>query len=411
MKVVIVSAGISGGAGIAAYRLHKGLRNKGVQSNLITENVSLPEEHIFSVKAHFIDNKINQLWYKLKYALLFRKHHKHFIDWSNSEGLINFPVSIWMLHRHPLIRQADIINIHWFGDLIKFPSFFNKLADKKIIWTLHDMSLFTAGCQYSKSCGQYATQCSKCPYTSSQNLLHQYFRLKEDVFQNAKSNHHVVVLNSWMKNQAELSPALNDIPIEIIYNGIDEIQYAEENKIAARKKLGLPENKVLGLFIAQNLNNERKGGSLLQVCLKRKELKDFAVIAVGAGSLDTGFVECIHMGEVSTPDLLRLVYSASDFLIHAALIDNLPNTVIESLLCGRPVLGFNQGGLPDMINKDNGILIQDISPEALYEGIYNIMETLSQYDATVIRKHAVTTFGINSQVGQYINLFKRAISN
>jgi glycosyltransferase involved in cell wall biosynthesis len=52
-----------------------------------------------------------------------------------------------------------------------------------------------------------------------------------------------------------------------------------------------------------------------------------------------------------------LVYNAANVFIVPSLADNQPTTVQESLCCGTPVVGFNVGGIPDMIShKQNGYL-------------------------------------------------------
>ena len=65
-------------------------------------------------------------------------------------------------------------------------------------------------------------------------------------------------------------------------------------------------------------------------------------------------------------------YAAADVFVTPAQQDNLPNTVLESLACGTPVVAFNIGGMPDMISHlENGYLakfqdVQDLQKGILY---------------------------------------------
>jgi glycosyltransferase involved in cell wall biosynthesis len=57
-----------------------------------------------------------------------------------------------------------------------------------------------------------------------------------------------------------------------------------------------------------------------------------------------------------------------------SLQDNLPNTVVESLSCGTPVVAFNTGGMPDMIEHFvNGYLAELKSSEDLAAGIVTLL--------------------------------------
>jgi glycosyltransferase involved in cell wall biosynthesis len=64
-------------------------------------------------------------------------------------------------------------------------------------------------------------------------------------------------------------------------------------------------------------------------------------------------------------------YNAADLFILPSLEDNLPNTIMESLSCGTPVVAFNTGGIPEMIDhKSNGYLADYKNAEELANGIY-----------------------------------------
>ena len=90
-----------------------------------------------------------------------------------------------------------------------------------------------------------------------------------------------------------------------------------------------------------------------------------------------------------------LAYNAADVFIAPSLADNLPTTVLESLSCGTPVVGFDVGGIPDMIkNKENGYLANYRDANDIYEGIKFCLEnkligyTLPQFDETfIINEH------------------------
>ncbi len=76
------------------------------------------------------------------------------------------------------------------------------------------------------------------------------------------------------------------------------------------------------------------------------------------------------MGFLQDEYSTALVYNAADVFIVPSLADNLPTTVQESLSCGTPVVGFEVGGIPDMIShKKNGYLAKYKDSGDIAEGI------------------------------------------
>jgi glycosyltransferase involved in cell wall biosynthesis len=103
---------------------------------------------------------------------------------------------------------------------------------------------------------------------------------------------------------------------------------------------------------------------------------------------------------------MSIAYSASDVFVIPSLMDNLPNTVLESLMCGTPVIGFPVGGIPDMIQDgENGLLTQDISVSSLLETLIKFLNSSELFDRNKIRENAVKKYDQKLQAGSYIKLF------
>ncbi len=72
-------------------------------------------------------------------------------------------------------------------------------------------------------------------------------------------------------------------------------------------------------------------------------------------------------------------YNAADAIIVPSLEDNLPNTIMEALSCGTPVVGFKTGGIPEMIDHEqNGYLSEVRSAESLAQGVRWVLEANQQ---------------------------------
>ena len=97
-----------------------------------------------------------------------------------------------------------------------------------------------------------------------------------------------------------------------------------------------------------------------------------------------------------------------------SLQDNLPNTVLESLACGTPVVGFNIGESPDMVREgETGWLVQELNASGLSR---RLAETLSTEGSTMnrMRQHcrqvATSEYSLHQQAADYKNVFRQLLS-
>jgi glycosyltransferase involved in cell wall biosynthesis len=104
---------------------------------------------------------------------------------------------------------------------------------------------------------------------------------------------------------------------------------------------------------------------------------------------------------------MSVVYSAADVFVIPSLMDNLPNTVLESLMCGTPVIGFPVGGIPDMIqNGENGFITEEISVNSLVNTINKFLDNPNCFNKVEIRNNAVKKYDQKVQSKKYIDLFE-----
>lgn len=75
-----------------------------------------------------------------------------------------------------------------------------------------------------------------------------------------------------------------------------------------------------------------------------------------------------------------LVYNASDVFVSSSLADNYPNVIVEAMSCGVPCVGFDIGGIPDLIKHEiTGYLAKYKKSSDLTKGIEWIFEDASRY--------------------------------
>jgi glycosyltransferase involved in cell wall biosynthesis len=114
------------------------------------------------------------------------------------------------------------------------------------------------------------------------------------------------------------------------------------------------------------------------------------------------------LGMLKEESKIVQAYNAADLFILPSLEDNLPNTIMESLSCGTPVVAFSTGGIPEMIDhKVNGYLAEYKNAEDLANGIYHTLFQLENIDLKFnARKKVLDSYTYEIIAGRYKRLYE-----
>lgn len=139
-------------------------------------------------------------------------------------------------------------------------------------------------------------------------------------------------------------------------------------------------------------------------------LSGLALCAVGSISELEENNTVIELGKVHDERLMAMTYAAADLLVIPSLEDNLPNTMLESLCCGTPVLGFPTGGIIDVVKVGvYGLLCDEISVKSLVTGLKSFLSGEVVFDRDAISKTASERFSLDNQATAYIELYKEIL--
>lgn len=423
MKVVHLSTSDLGGAGIAASRLHLALLDQGVDSHFLTLHKftsNIPKHFKFEAGAGrtfpFIKNGIAKMKRGLKYynfytAPIEKLSLQHLKNRLLGMEHFSFPFSEYDLAHHPLIIDADIIHLHWVSDgFLDYENFF-KNCKKKIIWTLHDMNPFTGGCHHSDGCLLFRDNCMPCfqlEGTIDVNYAGKMQRLKVDSMQNIVGAFlKIVTPSKWLGNLSSTSKLLGKYFHSVIPNPFDSNKFQMKSKEDAKNKLGIESGKKIIFVNSHHIDNPRKGLKFLIDALKLLPSEKYLVIAAGHKIGSDLFPNLIQLGYIHSEEMLSFAYSAADVFVLPSLAENFPNTICESLLCGTPVVAFNTGGIPELINSENGMLVglgDSIELAAALEKV-----TSKTWDRNLIRQNAITIFGMHRVSSDYIKVYNKLL--
>jgi len=413
MKILHLSTyDITGGAARAAYRLHNGLRTLGHDSTMLVERRASRDPAVVAFRRPM--DLRSRLARRLRreriardlarYAST-RRRGEWFSDDRTGHGAA--------LAGH--IPPADVINLHWIAQFVDYRAFFGAIpARTPVVWTLHDMSPFTGGCHYDWGCSKFSGQCGACPALGSSrpdDLARDIWRRKQDAFARVPEGRlHIVAPSRWMAAEAGRSALLGRFPVAVIPNGIDTGDFAPRDRAAARDALGIPPGVPAVLFVADQMDQARKGFSLLVEALRGlDDARDLHLLSIGSSSpaLDLPFPH-LHLGRIDSDRLLSLVYSAADVFALPSLQDNLPNTVIEALACGTPVAAFDAGGTRDMVRPgETGALAPAGDVEGLRRALADLLRDPDRRAALGenCRRVAVQEYAIDVQAQRYADLY------
>lgn len=392
MKVLLINTLDRGGAANACIRLHLGLLSEGIDSKLL---VLAKSNHVIPECCSLMDlyqNRIKKI--RLSFAKK-RKNRRNFKELSTlpkgTEGF-QFPDSIYDIAQHKLFQEADIIHLHWVANFINWTTFFRK-TNSLIVWTLHDMLPFTGGYHYEKH----------FPFEAYRHLINQNLKLKTVALKGQKIE--IVSPSRWLLNKSKGSELFKIYNHHLIPYGLNDRIFQSHEAQFARKIFNIPLDKKILLFVANSITNKRKGLiHLIDALAKINE--EAIVVAVGASNNDFyEYNNVTTIGEIKDERLMSVAYSMADLFVLPSVEDNLPNTVIESLMCGTPVVAFNIGGMPDMVKEgENGYLSKEVNANSLAKTINKGLA--KEFNRMNIRADAIQRFGQRIQAKNYIQLYQ-----
>ncbi len=411
MKIVLVNTSDqTGGAAIACLRLANALQAQNAEVTVLVAEKKSRFPIAISIFKDAWDKKVFKFLQAIEYSY-FKKYICNETNIQFSDNFLGYDLTL-----QPKIAEADVINLHWINHgLMNAVSIKRLFALKKpIIWHLHDMWAFTGGCHYAGECTNYKTECNTCPAlkksgkTDRSNVQWKWKKLLFDTYKPT-----IITPSNWLASLAKNSSLFENCNIEVIPNPIDAQFYAPYKKEIAREILALPKHKKLLLFVAFNTQDPRKGMQLLIDALQLidpKTIVESELVILGKANpeaLASIKMKKHFLGYQTDPEKIKAAYVASDAFIIPSLEDNLPNTVMESLACGTPVIGFNTGGIPEMVNHlQNGLIASETTSKAL---AVSISDFLKLDDASKLSENARTkvlsTFSNEIIAQKYLTLF------
>jgi len=440
LRILQVSTSdISGGAGKVATNLFLAHRARGHRAWLAAGHKRSSDPDVFQICDHADYGYWARLWLNLGNALspLVGKlrglgwlrnqlHHigqpLRLLDWWRGVEDFNFPGSQRILEIPP--ERPDVVHCHnlhgGYFDLRALPWLSQQVP---VVLTLHDAWLLSGHCAHSFDCERWKTSCGNCPdltiYPAIRRDATTYnWQRKRKIY--AKSRLYVATPCRWLMHKVEqsmLAPYI--VEARVIPHGVDLSVFHPGDRQAVRASLGIRQDARVLLFSANGIRRniwkdyQTMRAAVAQVAARLpKQRLLFIALGEDAPPEQIGQAEVCFVPYQKDPESVASYYQAADVYVHAARADTFPNTVLEALACGTPVVATSVGGIPEQVEEGvTGFLTPPGDAGAMATRTEQLLsdDALHQRFAAAAVESACRRFNLDRQANDYLAWYQELI--
>lgn len=159
----------------------------------------------------------------------------------------------------------------------------------------------------------------------------------------------------------------------------------------ARRRLGLPEDRLVALFVGRLVKEKGVGEFVAAI---RSLGEPYLGVLVGSGpeanqvTGDPSSAEPLsYAGARDHDDVVRYM-AAADVLVLPSYREGLPTVLVEAGSVGLPVIASNVGGIPDLLADGRGTVLGEVTPESVAGALRDFAASREAAQAAAARLHA-----------------------
>ncbi len=338
------TADVGGGAEAVAWNLFQAYRRAGHASQLAVGNRTTNDSDVLKIPSRQGKSRLR------RWLSRFRGHED-----------FDFPGTWSLLALSD--RPPDVVHCHnLHGGYFDLGALAWLSGHVPVVITLHDAWLMSGHCAHSFECTRWQTGCGSCPDLSIYPSVRRdatAFNWQRKAGILRASRLHVATPSRWLMekvNQSLIAPGI--VEARVIPNGADLSVFSPGDKQRARATTGLPHDAAILLHVAKNVRrNPFKDFSTLLQCVelagRANPGRKLMLVAVGESARDERIGAAIirYVPPLAHHADMADYYRAADLYVHAARADTFPNTVIEALACGTPVVATAVGGIVEQVKS------------------------------------------------------------
>ena len=396
MKVYhLSSAPFSGGAARAGFRLHEGLlREPGLESIWLDAEGSAHGPSVLKLPQ---PTKPSPLLWRMRRKKWAKITSEHF---GPTSPPASNPVGWGSIEMFEKLPKPDVWNLHWVSWFLDWENLLPWMAEQApIVWTLHDLNPLRGIWHYEPQPEERTPERLKYEAQAIEIKRRALAKIPKDRIT-------FIGPSRWMMEECRKSPTTAGFPCENIPYGLDTDVFQERPRERMREIFGIADTEFVIGFVAESINDPRKGMRLLLEALQQLAAtqKNIHLLIAGSGVIQSTGFATTHVGSIQNGVLLSHFYSACDVFVCPSTQDNLPNTVLEAMACGTPVISNNVGGLPDLLeNEKIGVLVGVGKNSTLNFALNSFIKNSKMKELKAERKNF--TFNAQRQSHEYLKLY------
>ena len=289
--------------------------------------------------------------------------HYSFAQLTDGNGFFSILATFRLIHQLKKLNP-DVVHLHNLHQFcINIPLLARYINKNKIktVWTFHDCWAFTGHCMHFEhsGCNGWKTGCGNCPQRyynprSRVDWSKKIWKKKYRLF-SMLDTLAIVTPSEWLARLVRQS-FFCSCPVTVINNGINTNVFMPHG-------YGFKEtNGFEGKYIVLGVSSDWGYSKGLDVFVRlAQELgTDYKVVLVGLNEhIAKSLPECIFaVGRTSNKEELAKIYSAADVFVNPTREDTFPTVNMEALACGTPVVTFDTGGSPEILDSTCGVVVE-----------------------------------------------------
>lgn len=342
----------TGGAADFTFNLHRSLLEEGYRSYVAAggNKVITPEG-----SSIVINRSKKMLWVRLQRKLR-RKYYSNHTPYVNPKYAgHNMSERIMECNPEDLVKALpetpDFILVHWVSGYAnaKYVSLLQKQTHAKVFYMMVDEALLSGGCHYPWDCQGIVNGCRNCPMVESKVLKHairlNYLYKRIYLLKDKK----VILPTEFDRIRLEHSSLWKHAEWHKQLETINEELFAPvRDKSVLKAQFGIPADKKVVFMGSANLNEIRKGMSVLVEAVPLVKHKDIVYLVAGRQNVFSEMQNVVFIGHVNMETLAK-AYQAADVFVCPSLEDSGPQMLNMAVMSGVPSAAFPVGSALDLI--------------------------------------------------------------
>lgn len=232
----------------------------------------------------------------------------------------------------------------------------------------------------------------------------------------------IVTVSQAVANHIKQSPFIKDSQVEVIYNGVDNAVYYPMDASSIREKFDIAQDALVIGMIGR-VNAIKGQNDFIEAVEPLLEKNEQAVAFLAGGvfpgeewrleELDKRIASSSVVSQIQRIDYYDKtseLYNMFDiFVLPSIKPDSLPTVVLEAMACSKPVVGYNNGGIAEMVVDDkSGCLVKPNRPQELSNAISLLLDSSEKREkfGRVGYQRQKELFSLESYIKNFSELYK-----